>query len=92
MNYLTDADEDEPTTNKSREFIPLERREIREIQEFQGTHPSRGGSLKSGYKEGEDRDMDLDFPTFGDEEELDDNETMAPTTNDDDMSFATAQS
>ena len=31
-------------------------------------------------------------PTFGDEEELDDNKTMVPTTNDGDKSFATAQS
>ena len=62
------------------------------MQEFQGTHPSGGGSLKSGYNEGDDKDMDLDPPTFGDEEELDDNKTMVPTTNDGDKSFATAQS
>ena len=91
---LSDSGEegDEPTETKSKEFNPLERRKIREMREFQGTHPRGGGSLKSGYKEGDDIDMNLDPPTFRDEEELDDNKTMATTTNDEDKSFATAQS
>ena len=55
----SEGEDEEPETNKSKEFIPIERREIRERQEFQGTHPSGGGSLKSGYNENEDGDMDL---------------------------------
>ena len=35
--------------------------------------------------------MDLEPPTFGDEEELDDTRTMAPAAKDDDKSFGTAQ-
>ena len=59
------------------------------MREFQGTHPSGGGSLKSGYNEGKDRDMDLEPPTFGDKEELDDNKTMAPAAKDDKTSCFT---
>ena len=32
--FDSDGDDDEAATNKSREFIPLERRKIRERQEF----------------------------------------------------------
>ena len=35
--------------------------------------------------------MDLEPPTFGDKEELDDNKTMAPAAQDDDKLFGTAQ-
>ena len=75
-------EEDERTEIKSKELNPLERREIREMQEFQGTHPSGGGSLKSGYKEGDDIDMDLYPPTFGDEEELADNKRRGQVIHD----------
>ena len=87
----SEGEDEDSETNTSKEFIPIERREIRERREFQGTHPSGGGSLKSSYNDNEDGDMDLEPPTFGDENELDDNKTMAPIANDEDKSFATGQ-
>ena len=68
------------------EFIPLERRVIREMREFQGTHPSGGASFSKEYERGEENDIDIEPPQFDDERDFEDNKTAAPTKKKDDMS------
>ena len=79
--------EEEPQDKeKTKEFIPLERRVIREMREFQGTHPSGGASLSKDYEGGVENDIDIEPPQFGDEQDSEDNKTAAPTEKRDDMS------
>ena len=79
-------EEDPHETENTKEFIPLERRVIREMRDFQGTHPTGGASLSTDYDGGVENDIDLDPPQFGDEQELEDNKTVAPVRKIDDMS------
>lgn len=80
-----ESSEEELSSESAQENRPetMKLSEMREQNIFKGTHPRGGGSLASGSNLDYEDDSDVPSVKFGDEQELDEHQTLKPPARDD---------